>query len=178
MAEYVPAVQCVQAAVPVVGLYVPAAHVEHIPSGPVYPGSQGSHIQELMDELAMEEVEPAGHARHVSVVVAAGVAEYMPAAQSAHTALPVVVLYLPATHAVHVPPFGPEKPALQVHTNTVELASGELELVGHARHVVATVAASVVEYVPAAQSTQLLLRYVTLYFPAVQAVHGPPFGPS
>lgn len=127
------------------GLYVPAAHVEHIPSGPVYPGSQGTMIQ---DELAMEEVEPAGHARHVAAVVAPAVAEYMPAAQSSHTALPVVVLYLPATHVVHGPPSGPEKPLLQVHTNTVELAIGELELSGHARHVAADVAASVGEYVP------------------------------
>ena len=35
---------------------------------------------------------------------------YVFAAQSVH-ALPVVVLYLPATQVVHGPPFGPENPA-------------------------------------------------------------------
>ena len=44
-----------------------------------------------------------------------------------------------------MPPSGPVKPALQVQAASAELASGELELVGHARHVVATVAATVVE---------------------------------
>jgi hypothetical protein len=111
-------------------------------------------IQEELDELAMEEVEPAGHARHVAAVVAPAVAEYLPAAQSAHTALPVVVLYLPATHAVHGPPFGPVNPVLQLHAASAELASGELELAGHARHVAADVAASVEEYVPDPQFVQ------------------------
>ena len=33
--------------------------------------------------------------------------------QEVHSADPVDALYPPATHAVHAPPSGPEKPALQ-----------------------------------------------------------------
>ena len=72
--------------------------------------------------------------------------------QLVHTAAPVVSLYVPAAHAVHVPPLGPVKPALQVQAISTELAIGELEPVGHPRQVVATVAALVVEYFAAAQS--------------------------
>jgi hypothetical protein len=38
---------------------------------------------------------------------------YFLAAQSVHVAEPVTVLYFPAAHAAHVPPFGPEYPKLQ-----------------------------------------------------------------
>jgi hypothetical protein len=38
------------------------------------------------------------------------------AGQVVQAADPADALYLPATHAVHVPPSGPENPALQVHT--------------------------------------------------------------
>jgi hypothetical protein len=79
---------------------------------------------------------------------------------------------------VHAPPFGPEKPALQVHADGSELASGELELIGHATHVAATVAATIVEYVAAAQSAHNALPVAILYWPATQAVHGGvPLGP-
>ena len=39
--EYFPAAHDVQSALPVVSLYVPNAHAEHAPSGPVYPGVHG-----------------------------------------------------------------------------------------------------------------------------------------
>lgn len=149
--EYVPAMQGVHAPVPVPTLYVPAAHVEHMPSGPVYPALQGTGMQELMDELAMDEVEPSGHATQVAAVVAPVVGEYVPAAQSVHMALPVSILYLPVMQAVHTPPSGPVEPALQVQAVMVVLASGALEPSGHARHAAADVAAAVGEYVPAEQ---------------------------
>ncbi len=78
---------------------------------------------------------------------------------------------------MHVPPSGPEKPVLQVHAGWAELAIGELELVGHARHVAATVAATAVEYVATAQSVHRAVPVMILYFPATQAAHTPPFGP-
>ena len=59
---------------------------------------------------------------------------------------PVVVLYFPATQAVHAPPSGPVKPTLQVQAARTELEIGEFELAGHARQVVAIVAPTVVEY--------------------------------
>jgi hypothetical protein len=42
--------------------------------------------------------------------------------------------YLPATHAVHGPPFGPGKPALQVQLVKAVLPAGELEFVGQSVH--------------------------------------------
>jgi hypothetical protein len=90
-------------------------------------------------------------APHISQVDAPAVLENVPATQAAHDAFPVATLYVPARHCVHRPPFAPEKPALQVHAASAELEMGELELAGHSRHVVATVAALVVEYFATAQ---------------------------
>jgi hypothetical protein len=39
--------------------------------------------------------------------------EYLPAAQSVHVAVPVIILYFPPAHAEHVPPLGPVNPGLQ-----------------------------------------------------------------
>ena len=50
------------------------------------------------------------------------------------------------------PPSGPVKPVLHVQAATDELELGELELAGHARQVVATVAPVVGEYVPVEQA--------------------------
>jgi hypothetical protein len=50
-------------------------------------------------------------------------------------------------------------------------------LLGHTRHVAASVAPVLVEYVPAPQSVHAALPLLVLYFPATQAVHGPPSGP-
>jgi hypothetical protein len=44
-----------------------------------------------------------------------------------HCADPVVVLYVPVTHAVHATPFGPVKPTLQVHDSMVGLEDGDIE---------------------------------------------------
>ena len=59
------------------------------------------------------EYVPAPQLMQVLAVVAPTVGEYVPAPQSVHAAAPVTILYFPATHAVHVPPFGPEYPRLQ-----------------------------------------------------------------
>ena len=53
--EYFPVRQCVHGAGPVPTLYVPAAHVEHMPSGPVYPALHGRKIQAALDVLAAGE---------------------------------------------------------------------------------------------------------------------------
>jgi hypothetical protein len=66
---------------------------------------------------------------------------------------------------------------LQAQALIAELAFGELEFAGHARHTVAFVAFVIVEYVPAAQSTHAALPVTFLYLPATQATHGPPSGP-
>jgi hypothetical protein len=114
---------------------------------------------------------------HVAHAVDPETAENDPAVQLVHVALPVIVLNLPATQIAHEPPSGPVNPALHVQLLAAELAFGELELAGHAMHTVALVAPVVVEYVPVPQSAHAALPLAILYFPATQAVHGPPSGP-
>jgi hypothetical protein len=77
-----------------------------------------------------------------------------------HVALPVVLLYFPATHTVQVPPFGPVYPALQalaIHAPLDVLAVDESEPMGQVEHDA--------------------LPVVFLYFPATHAVQVPPFAP-
>ena len=61
------------------------------------------HVQAVTAALGLGELEFKGHAIHVVAMVAPTVVEYVPAPQSVQTALPVEILYLPATHAVHEP---------------------------------------------------------------------------
>ena len=86
-----------------------------------------------------------GQVMHVSLVVAAVAAEYVPTGHLSHEASPTVVLYRPATHAVHVPPFDPEYPMLHWHAVITELPSGDCALGSQSRQKVAEVAAIVVE---------------------------------
>jgi hypothetical protein len=98
------------------------------------------HVQLLADELAFGELEFAGHARHAVAFVAFVIVEYVPAAQSVHAALPIVVLYFPGTQAVHGPPSGPVNPALQptdTHALIFELPAADVEPAGHATQPVA-----------------------------------------
>ncbi len=90
------------------------------------------HVQAATTELATGELELVEHVTHVVEVVASVLVEYVPAPQSVHTTLPLVVLYLPAAQAVHEPPSGPVNPALQVQATRAVLGLGELELLGHA----------------------------------------------
>ena len=93
---------------------------------------------------------------------------------SSHVFIHPDVLYVPAVHAVHRPPSGPEEPVLHVQLVKAELPAGELEFVGQVMHVIT---ATAVEYVPAPQSVQLADPVDVLYFPATHAVHVPPLGP-
>jgi hypothetical protein len=157
---------------PVVSLYVPGSHAVHAtPSAPVNPAL---HVHAALAELATGELELVTHPMQVAAAVAALVVEYFAATQSVHTAAPVAVLYFPATHAVHVPPFGPVKPRLQRHAVRAVLVTGELELSGHVKHVLAPA----VEYVPAPQFIHEAVPVSPLYFPAVHVVHVPPLAPD
>ncbi len=175
LVEYVPAKQSVHAALPVLILNLPATQISHEPpSGPVNPALQ---VQAATAELATDELELVGQVMHVVEIVAPVLVEYVPAKQSVHAALPVLILNLPATQIAHEPPSGPVNPALQVQAATAELATDELELVGQVMHVEEIVAPVLVEYVPAPQSVHTALPLVVLYFPATQPVHVPPSGP-
>jgi hypothetical protein len=120
--------------------------------------------------------------------------EYVPPKQSVHAVLPLIVLYFPATQAVHGPPFGPVNPALQaVDTQAVtdELPLGEVEPAGHARHALAPAAGAYApttqfvqtvallppvtpEYVPAEHAKQPGAPTTAEYVPGGQFVHPPP----
>ena len=78
--------------------------------------------------------------------------------QPTHVALPVEILYLPAAHNSHVPPFGPVKPALQAHAVITVLEASEFEPVG--------------------QVEQGALPVVFLYVPVVHSLHVLPAGPE
>ncbi len=103
-------------------------------SDTAFPYVPALHVQLLAAELALGELELAGHATHVVATVAPVVVEYVPAPQSVHAALPVIFLCFPATQATHGPPSGPVKPTLQpadTHAVTLELPAAELVPAGH-----------------------------------------------
>ena len=95
-----------------------------------------------------------------------------------HCDAPVNTLYVPAPHGAHVPPSGPEYPALHLQAANAALCSFELALSGHVRHVETDVAPTVEEYVPAEQLLQTPAPVEFLYFPATHAVHVCPLEPG
>jgi hypothetical protein len=84
--------------------------------------------------------------------------ELEPAGQLLQLVEPAEFLYLPATHAVHVPPLAPDQPALQAQYVISMLAIGECEFVG--------------------QALQLPVPAELLNLPAPHAVHAPPSSPE
>ena len=78
----------------------------------------------------MGEIEPDGQylpddAEHATQVDAPKVIEYLPTGQAIHSAEPVWLVYLPATHSTHVPPLGPDEPALHVQSSAESLPDNE-----------------------------------------------------
>ena len=98
-----------QAALPSESLKVFDGQLEHEPGSPVEPAL---HVHALLLALPEGEVERDGQLVQVSE--------------------PVLILYVPATHAVHVPPSLPVKPASQMQSVRSLLAWGAFELAGHA----------------------------------------------
>ena len=144
------------------------------PSGPVEPAL---HTHAVSAALPAGEAELSGHDAHVASAVAPASAEYLPASQSVHSALPVPALNLPAAQSTHAPPSGPVEPALQTHADAPALPVGEEELAGHASHVVLAVAPSAAEYLPASQSMHVSMPAPALNLPAAQSTHAQPSGP-
>ena len=65
-----------------------------------------------------------------------------------HSAGPGEALYVPASHAVHVPPLGPEHPGLQAQFEMLVLPSGELEFAGQGVILAPTTASSIEQKLP------------------------------
>jgi hypothetical protein len=114
VSDHVPATQSTHAALPLLVLDLPATHAEHVPpSAPVNPALQ---VQAAMTVLELGAFVFEGQVKHVDKALAPTAAEYVPVPQSVHTTLPLLVLYLPATHSEQTPPSGPVVPG--AHTLT------------------------------------------------------------
>ena len=106
------------------------------------------HIQAAIAELDTTEFEFTGHDTQVETAVAPTATEYEPTSQSVHATLPLIVLYLPATHAEQTPPSGPVLPASHpgtIHPFTDDVPLIEFEPPGQVKHVDDVVAANVPE---------------------------------
>ncbi len=82
------------------------------------------------------EYVPVGHGTQAPALLAPTAVEKLPAPQSVQAALPLVVLYFPATQAVQEPA-GPVKPALQggnTQALTDVLPLGEVVPAGQVTH--------------------------------------------
>ena len=105
--EYSPGPQSIQRASPTTALNLPGVQAEHWPE-PEYPALQAHAV------LPAAEEELAGQDSQLFSDRAPVAVEKVLALHSEHAALPIASLYLPASHAVHAPPCGPEVPAMQV----------------------------------------------------------------
>lgn len=104
------------------------------PFGPVNPTLQAQLVDDL--HALHEAPELTGHAVQVVATVAPTAAEYVPAPQSVHATLPVVVLYFPGAHAVQAAPSRPVNPMLHVQpSNELQPLHEAPELAGHTMQV-------------------------------------------
>jgi hypothetical protein len=121
----VPAPQSVQTEAPVAAEYLPAAQLvqTEAPAAEYVPASQSVQAAELVCAVKPENL-PATQLPQSVALVFASEPENLPAGQSVHADEPdVASLYLPASHAVHVPPLGPVYPALHAQSSLVSLAA-------------------------------------------------------
>ena len=164
-AENVPAGQSVHAEAPEAAEYVPAGHSVH-----EEPASEYAPARQFTQSVKASDVEgedlPAGQSGHTE----APIAEYLPALQSVHPALPMTILYVPAAQAEHVPPFGPVNPRLQTQRLNALEPPTDCELPGQLLQVLPAEAPVAAEYVPAGQSVHTEAPIVE-YLPAPQSMH-------
>ena len=73
------------------------------------------------------EYFPALHSKQAPADVAPVFVRYLPATHSTHEAEPGILLYFPATQAVHGPPSDPENPELQRQLVETLLPLGDCE---------------------------------------------------
>jgi len=112
---------------------------------------------------------PSESVLHVQITLAT--LEFELSGQGRQPPLPVVALYVPAAHAVQATPSAPVYPGLQEHAVTDPLPAAEVELNGHATHVLALDAAGTAEYMSAAHLVHVVDPDTSEYDPAEQLVH-------
>jgi hypothetical protein len=105
-------------------------------------------------------------------VVFASSVEYVSLSQFAQSADPTLVLYVPAPHAEHVVPSWPVYPLLHLQSVLSSLATLDCMFAAHPTHVETETAATVVEYMFAAQFVHFAVPVVSLNLPAMQLIHG------
>ena len=135
------------------------------------------HVHSNTAALPAGASELVGHAEHALSPVAPTAPEYFPDPHSMHASVPAFILYVPCTHAVHVPPSAPVKPALQVQLTADVLPAGASELAGHVEHALSPVAPTAPEYLPLAHSMHASVPAFILYVPSTHALHVPPSDP-
>ena len=84
------------------------------------------HLQSVASPLPDAELVCTGQSEHTAILVAPVLVEYLPLPHDVHAAVPLVVLYLPTTHATQGPPFGPVYPMM--HMQAVCALLDEIEL--------------------------------------------------
>jgi hypothetical protein len=156
-----------------------AGQIAHVLSAEAPPSAEYLPAMQPVQVLSAEapgflEYLPAPQSMHHLAADEPGVVEYFPAPQSMHEAAPVTALNFPASHATHVPPFGPVCPGLHRQSVVAMLAAAELEDALQLAHVLSAEAPGVVEYLPAPQSMHELATVapvVARYLPAPQSMH-------
>jgi len=133
-----------------------ARHNHHMkmhgpPFGPIEPALQ---VQSAASVLPAGALELPVQASQCARAVLPRTVEYVPAGQFSQALGPGVGLYVPAKHSAHVPPSGPEDPALHVQSLSSLLPTAECDRSGQAVHESKVVPPSLTEYVPAGHCKQ------------------------
>ena len=105
---------------PILVLYVPGRHAEHISPRLVWPTL---HLHELEELLPESEFEFKGQSEHELEVVAPDAVEYLPTSHVVQGSDPDKALYLPASQLKHGPPSLPVKPAMHLQSVIDSLCS-------------------------------------------------------
>jgi hypothetical protein len=160
---------------PVAVVVLPVEHEVHAvaPVADMYlPAAQPAQAVEAPAEA---EYLPAAHDTHAADWIAPASAETVPAGQLVHVVVPVIAAYLPATQLVHT-----VRPSVAAAEPTVQLehvpVSEEPPVTvpnwpaGQLVHVLMSVAAFAVEYLPATQLVHAAL-VAAAHVPAAHEVH-------
>lgn len=120
---------------------------------------------------------PPGQLVHILEDVAADALENLPRTHKLHSADPVVLLNLPATHSEQAKPLVPLCPALHIQFVTWLLPTTEFVFTGHAAQVDDVLAPFAVENLPASHGMHSAAPLTSLYVPAMHSEQGLPLGP-
>jgi hypothetical protein len=158
---------------PTESVYVPAGHAVQISPSAAFPQKPGAQPQPL--EAVLPSADAVFAPQLLQTLELAPLANE-PDGHTAHSALPVASLYVPAPHPVQGPPSAPVYPKEQIHAVTATLPLTEtLEPDGHVEQ---TAAPAVAAYVPVGHREHTLEPMPLVYVPTAHAVQLPPLAAS